>query len=64
MLILEGSQGCYGRTDGRNDGRKDGRTIALLYPSQLSWRGDNKETGNNIFLSDFTIMYEKQEMNK
>ena len=32
MLILECSQGCYGRTDGRKDRRKDGRTVALLYP--------------------------------
>ena len=26
MLILECSQGCYGRTDGRTEGRKEGRT--------------------------------------
>jgi hypothetical protein len=25
MLILECSQGCYGRTDGQKEGRKDGR---------------------------------------
>ena len=25
MLILECSQGCYGRTDGRTEGRKEGR---------------------------------------
>ena len=29
MLILECSQGCYGRT-------KDGRTVALLYPFATS----------------------------
>jgi hypothetical protein len=35
MLILECSQGCYGRTDGR----KEGRTVALLYPfiNILQW---------------------------
>jgi len=32
MLILEFSQGCYGRTEGRTDGRKEGWTVALLYP--------------------------------
>ena len=32
MLILECSQGCYGRTDGR----KEGRTVALLYPFATS----------------------------
>ena len=64
MLILECSQGCYGRTDGRTtEGRTNGRKLYYI-PSQRSWRGENKETGNNIFLSDFTIMYEKQEMNK
>jgi len=31
MLILECSQGCYGRTDGRKEGRMDGSvTISLL----------------------------------
>jgi hypothetical protein len=30
MLILECSQGCYGRKDGRNEGRTDGSvTISL-----------------------------------
>jgi hypothetical protein len=30
MLILECSQGCYGRTDGRKEGRTDGSvTISL-----------------------------------
>ena len=33
MLILECSQGCYGRTDGRK---------RYYIPSQLRWRGDNK----------------------
>jgi len=32
MLILECSQGCYGRTDGRQ---------RYYIPSQLRWRGDN-----------------------
>jgi len=32
MLILECSQGCYGRTDGRK---------RYYIPSQLRWRGDN-----------------------
>jgi hypothetical protein len=32
MLILEWSQGCYGRTDRR----KDRRTVALLYPFATS----------------------------
>jgi hypothetical protein len=49
MLILECSQGCYGRTDGwkderkegRKGGRKDGRTVALLYPFTTSLAGDN-----------------------
>ena len=33
MLILEWSQGCYGRTDGWQ---------CYYIPSQLRWRGDNK----------------------
>ena len=33
MLILECSQGCYGRTDGRQ---------RYYIPSQLCWRGDKK----------------------
>ena len=33
MLILECSQGCYGRTDGWKH---------YYIPSQLRWRGDNK----------------------
>jgi hypothetical protein len=32
MLILECSQGCYGRTDGRTEGL----TVALLYPFATS----------------------------
>jgi hypothetical protein len=34
MLIIECSQGCYGRTDGRNEGRK-----RYYIPSQPRWRG-------------------------
>ena len=34
MLILECSQGCYGRTDGRQ---------RYYIPSQLRWRGDNNQ---------------------
>ena len=44
MLILECSQGCYGRTDGRKEGRKEGRIDGrqrYYIPSQLCWRGDN-----------------------
>ena len=38
MLILECSQGCYGRTDG---------SFKSYIPSQLRWRGDNKRKGLN-----------------
>ena len=45
MLILECSQGCYGKTDvgsGRKDGR--GRMVALLYSFATSLgRGTYKE---------------------
>ena len=37
MLILDCSQGYYGRTDGRTDGR-----YRYYIPSKLRWRGDNK----------------------
>jgi hypothetical protein len=30
MLILECSQGCYGRTDGRKEGQKDGGVTIFL----------------------------------
>jgi hypothetical protein len=44
MLILECSQGCYGRTDER--------TVALLYPF-ATWRGDNKI--NQTWLTNIAI---------
>ena len=48
MLILECSQGGYGRTEGR----KEGRTVALLLyiPSQLRWRGDNNDSSEKVLV--------------
>ena len=56
MLILQCSQGCYGRTDGRTDGRKEGRTDgSVTIPSQLRWRGNNQVRLDSLaFLHDLS----------
>jgi hypothetical protein len=40
MLILECSQGCYGRTDGRTHGRTDGRTDGSVTISPRNFVGE------------------------
>ena len=46
MLIIECSQGCYGRTDVRTDGRKDGRT---------DWRTDRRTEGRTDGRTDGSV---------
>ena len=40
MLILECSQGCYGKTDGRKDERKEGRTDGNVTISLRNFVGE------------------------
>jgi len=46
MLILECSQGCYGRTDGRKEGRADG-SVTISLPNFV---------GEGIITITFNIM--------
>ena len=41
-----------GRTDGRKEGRKEGRTQRYYIPSQLRWRGDNKNVDTTFSSHD------------
>jgi hypothetical protein len=46
MLILECSQGCYGRREGRTEGRKDGRADGSITISLCNFVGEGIKISN------------------
>ena len=47
MLILECSQGCYGRKDGQTDGWKEGRKDGSVTISLRNFVGEGIKMQNN-----------------